>query len=152
MTVFPPGSPADRVCANTSTLERMGTSQTKLSSLLKEIVIGSLGFPVVQALSGFSQSKRTLTLHLALAQRLLPVAAQRRQEIAQNGSRSGLDLHRHCHPGRQIDHPVVDPDLRSAQRDARAVVQFLAFRLAGLIYAAQRPVAGAVLRAIADHG
>ena len=35
----------------------------------------------------------------SLAQGLLPVAEQRRQEIAQHRARSGLDFHRHRHAG-----------------------------------------------------
>jgi hypothetical protein len=34
-----------------------------------------------------------------LAQGLLPVAQQRREKIAQDHARPGLDLHRHCHAG-----------------------------------------------------
>jgi hypothetical protein len=65
-----------------------------------------------------------------LPQRLLLILEQRREQIAHHRALAGLDLHRHRHAGREIDHLVLDLHLRAVERDPRGIEQFLAFRLA----------------------
>ena len=65
-----------------------------------------------------------------LAQAFLLVAEQRRQEIAQDHARSGLD--------QSIFFGGLS-DLGAVERNARAVVQLLAFRLAGIVLRSQPP-------------
>jgi hypothetical protein len=48
--------------------------------------------------------------------------------------------------------PVVDLHFSAVERNARAVVQFLAFRLAAVVLRPQPAVVGAVLLPVADHG
>src|SRR5262249_37190197 len=86
----------------------------------------------------------------AFAQNLLAVAKQRRQNIADDRARAGLDLHRHRHAGGQLDHPVVDLHFGAVERDARAVAKLLALRLAGLVRCPQRTIVGTVLLPVTD--
>src|SRR5216683_6971260 len=89
---------------------------------------------------------------LPLAQDLVPVAQQRRQEVAQDRPRAGLDFDRYRHAGRQIDHLLVDLHLRTVQRNTGAVVQFLALRLAGLVSRPLPAVLGPVSLPVTDDG
>src|SRR5262249_18391495 len=89
---------------------------------------------------------------LALTQRVALVAQQGRQQIIQDPARSGLDLHRYRHPWRQVDHPAVDLHLGAVERNARAVIELLALRLAGVALRARRALVGAVLLPVADNG
>src|SRR5215471_147756 len=81
---------------------------------------------------------------------LLPVAHQRRQQIVEDAARSGLDLDRHRHAGREVDDLLVDQHRGAVERDARAVAQLLALRLARLVRRAGLPL-GAILRLVARN-
>ena len=65
-----------------------------------------------------------------LAQAVVPVSQQGREQVADDTARAGLDLDGHRHAGRQIDQLVVDLHLRAVERDARRIDQLLARRLA----------------------
>src|SRR5215469_16774400 len=123
----------------------MTGSHTVLSITFETLFIDPLRFIWVHSLQGLSG-------YSSLTQRLLPVAAQWRQQIAQNDSRSGLDLDRHSHAGYQIDHPAVDLHLCAVKRNSRGVIQLLALRLTALARGSERPLVRASLWAITDHG
>src|SRR6202021_2043239 len=68
---------------------------------------------------------------LSLPQALLLVAHERRQQILDDAPLSGLDLDRHRHAGRKVDHAAFDLHAHGVERDARRVEELLAGRFAG---------------------
>src|SRR5262245_43753111 len=72
----------------------------------------------------------------SLAQALLPVFEQRREQITDNPALSRLNLDSDGHSGRQVHSLVLHLHLRAIERNARRVVQLLSFRLAGGFLAA----------------
>src|SRR5262249_3424348 len=74
----------------------------------------------------------------AFSEGLVLVAKERREEIADDPTRAGLDLDRDGHAGREIDCLVFDLHLSVVERHAGGVDQFLAFRLAAPCFHALR--------------
>src|SRR5262249_18117951 len=72
----------------------------------------------------------------SLAQALLPVFEQRREQITDNPALSRLNLDSDGHSGRQVHSLILHLHLRAIERNARRVVQLLSFRLAGGFLAA----------------
>ena len=60
-----------------------------------------------------------------VAQAFVAIFEQRREQILDHPPRAGLDLDRHRHAGREVDHAVLDLHLRLVERDARGIDQLL---------------------------
>src|SRR6266536_2281379 len=60
-------------------------------------------------------------LDLTLAQAVLSVFAQRREQIADDAALAGPDLSGDGHPRRQIDRLVLDLHLGAVERDPRGI-------------------------------
>src|SRR5439155_19859016 len=65
---------------------------------------------------------------LSLTQTVLPVFAQRREEITDDAALAGADLGRDRHPGCEVDQFVLDLDLGAVERDPRGVDRTLVVR------------------------
>src|SRR5712675_2540500 len=88
----------------------------------------------------------------SLAQALLLVARERREQIADDAARTGLDLDGDGHPGREIDRLAFDLHPGPVERHARGVGQILALRFAAACFGALRLVARLVLRLVVRDG
>src|SRR5258708_36916526 len=62
---------------------------------------------------------------LSFSQAVVSVFHQRREKITQQTARASFDLHRHGHPGSQIDQAVVNLHLRPIKRPARRKTKVL---------------------------
>src|SRR6185312_3154534 len=71
-------------------------------------------------------------------------------EIAQDAPRTGPDLDRDRHARRQADQAIIDLHLALRQGNAGAVIQLLATGLAAVAGRAPSPVAGTILRTVAN--
>ena len=80
------------------------------------------------------------------------VANERREEIADDPARAGLDLDRDGHAGRKIDCLVFDLHLSVVERHAGGVDQFLAFRLAAARFRSLRLLDYSFLWLVAGNG
>src|ERR1700737_74171 len=108
---------------------------------------------------GAARARRKEDGVLPLPQRLLLVSCQRREEIADDGSRACLDLDRYGHSGPKLDELLIYLHGRAVKRDTSGILQLLAFRLAAarrgahspIIRSALWPVAGDSVRRNAEH-
>src|SRR3981081_1473674 len=90
--------------------------------------------------------RRSREARSSLAQGLLFVARERREQIADDAARTGLDLDGDGHPGREIDRLAFDLHPGPVERHARGVGQILALRFAAACFGALRLVAPLLLR------
>src|SRR5438445_6972983 len=98
-------------------------------------------------------------IRLSLPQSLLLVSCQRREQVADHGSRACLDLDRHGHSGPKLDEFLVYSHGLAVERDTSGILQLLTFRLAAVrrrahspvIRGALWPVAGDSVRRNAEH-
>ena len=88
---------------------------------------------------------------LALAQRVLAVLQQRGHQVAEDGARSGLDLRRHGHAGRQLDHLVADLHLAAVEGYAGEIAELLVLRLARARFRPARLVGRLFASLLARH-
>src|SRR5215831_5613060 len=86
--------------------------------------------PVIASPAGPAIPQAPLTL--SLAQALLLVSQQWRQQKFDDAPRAGLDLDRDRHSGRQVDEAIVDLHLCLVKRYARRVEKLLTLRFAGV--------------------
>lgn len=77
---------------------------------------------------------------LSFPERLLPVSCKRREKVADDSARAGLDLDRHRHAGAELDELVLHLHVRAVERDVRRIFQLLAFWLAAALCRARRTV------------
>src|ERR1700704_550270 len=96
--------------------------------------------------------RRSREARSSLAQALLFVARERREQIADDAARTGLDLDGDGHPGREIDRLAFDLHPGPVERHARGVGQILALRFAAACFGALRLVARLVLRLVMRDG
>src|SRR2546423_10858781 len=81
----------------------------------------------------------------ALAQALLLVPQQRREQVVEDGARAGLDFDRHGHPRREIYHLVLDFHLGAVERYARSVNELVRLGIGVAFRALRVAAAGFVL-------
>src|SRR5262245_64955161 len=91
---------ARMVALNSTVIKARATRSLFMRTLRMGSTVGAELGPTRRSAPRIATTARVCGIAASsLAQGLLPVAEQRRQEIAQHRARSGLDFHRHSHAG-----------------------------------------------------